>query len=80
MGFFTEIGYARLAAERKARFIREGRYGESLGFVNRPDLNDPWSEDARPLSWQEWLLALSFLGGWAIFLTVFIWWTSKHPL
>jgi hypothetical protein len=45
MGLFTDIGYARLAKQRKERFIREGRQGESLGFYNRPDLNDPWNDD-----------------------------------
>lgn len=45
MSLFTDIGYARLAAERKRRFEETGRRGESLGFYNRPDLNHPWDDE-----------------------------------
>lgn len=81
MGLFTEIGYRRLAAERKARFIREGREGESLGFYNRPDLNNPWDEkEAKPLTRRQLLLVVGVLGNISVFLSLFLWWTSKHPL
>jgi hypothetical protein len=51
MGLFSDVGYELLARERRARFEREGREGESLGFYNRPDLNNPWGEEPPPMNW-----------------------------
>lgn len=80
MGLFTEIGYRRLAKERKARFIREGREGESLGFYNRPDLNHPWGEyDPTPLTPRQYLLVAFALGLAAGFFTLLLLWLSRHP-
>jgi hypothetical protein len=51
MGLFSDVGYELLARERRKRFEEEGREGESLGFYNRPDLNNPWGEESAPMNW-----------------------------
>jgi hypothetical protein len=75
MGLFTNIGYERLAKERQARFIREGRAGESLGFTNRPDLNYPWDEESRFTTIDAWICVILALIG-LIGIVAIIW--SDH--
>jgi len=52
MSFFEDIGYRVMQKERMRRLEREGRAGDSLGFTNRPDLNNPWAvPPLAPLAW-----------------------------
>jgi hypothetical protein len=66
VSLFEDIGYSIWAKERTARFIREGRQGENLGFCNRPDLNDPWSKPEPKIS----PIALRVLTVFGFILTV----------
>lgn len=60
MGLFTDISYSILAKERRERYEREGRAGESLGFINRPDLNHPWGEEQGLTRMDVWVCAALF--------------------
>lgn len=63
MGLFTDIGYDLLAKQRRERLIREGRANESLGFINRPDLNYPWDEESRFTTIDGWICVILALIG-----------------
>ena len=65
MSFFEDIGYRVMQKERMRRLEREGRAGDSLGFTNRPDLNNPW--EAPPLAPLAWV-ALALLAVVALVL------------
>lgn len=79
MGLFTDIGYARLAKQRKERFIREGRQGESLGFYNRPDLNDPWNDDLGEDEEASSLLVFAGIVVALVMLGLVIAYVTHHP-
>jgi hypothetical protein len=79
VGLFTDIGYARLAKQRKERFIREGRQGESLGFYNRPDLNDPWNDDLGEDEEASSLLVFAGIVVALVMLGLVIAYVTHHP-